>query len=631
MGPDKSGKSTEDSAFPAWRNKVAAVMCVFMVVFPFISFWHSEPLTELTKKYFGSIGSTEVTDWFLYQKEVCLIVFAQLLGIVMLCSEVFTARKWKDSPLQKAALTLPLTLTGAYALLLILSCIVSEHGELVLMGMIDRYEGLLGVLSYLVVFIAGMNFFCDARSLRYFSNAVLVLSCVVSVLALPEYMGYPLIESDVVANLIAPPEQNKLAKSLISTSSEVKLTFFNSNYFGGFCALMLPVTAAAALDGKSRARKLAGLLASAGVAAGAVFSNSTAGTLAAALGAVLMLVVCVIYRRRKLSARPLPLVKIVCIAAFCAGGLILLLTANGELRTQLREVLTNGGSKYADIAEERKALSKNHYVPSSIRQDGRTLVIEDYSGSSLSIEVFSINDGVRALLFRDRDGALIEPYINDELYYCFKDKRYRSCRFRYSSDSILTVDLGYKAPLCFLFEKGSFKPFLNGRYTAEKINSYKGPAFLKDHLKFATGRGFIWGTAVTMLPDVLILGKGCGSFVDDFPQYDYVSLLEVYGTPAMIVDKPHSWYLGTAMESGVVSLAVLIILLGAFIKRGFVSVVLSPVSDGFMYLRLGIFVSVLAYMLVGLANDSTVCVSPLFWLIFGIGWCMVSGDRVIDT
>jgi len=111
----------------------------------------------------------------------------------------------------------------------------------------------------------------------------------------------------------------------------------------------------------------------------------------------------------------------------------------------------------------------------------------------------------------------------------------------------------------------------------------------------------------------------------------HVSLLEVYDTPAMVVNKPHNWYLGVAMDSGVVSLLVLLTMLGAFLVTGIRNVLIHPVNDSLKHLRIGVLVSVTGFMLVGIVNDSYVCVSPVFWFIFGVGWYAVSCNKVIKT
>ena len=99
----------------------------------------------------------------------------------------------------------------------------------------------------------------------------------------------------------------------------------------------------------------------------------------------------------------------------------------------------------------------------------------------------------------------------------------------------------------------------------------------------------------------------------------------------MVVNKPHNWYLGVAVDSGVVSLLVLLTLLGVFLVKGAKTVILHPIDDRFKHLRIGTYVSVIAFMIVGIVNDSYVCVSPVFWFIFGVGWYALSRNKVIET
>lgn len=79
------------------------------------------------------------------------------------------------------------------------------------------------------------------------------------------------------------------------------------------------------------------------------------------------------------------------------------------------------------------------------------------------------------------------------------------------------------------------------------------------------------------------------------------------------------------------SLAAVLVMFAAFVITGFRACILHPVKDKFMHMRLGVYISSIAYMLVGIVNDSYVCVSPVFWFIFGIAWYSVSGCEVVDT
>lgn len=616
--------------YPMRKIAVAFMMSVFIAILPYISYLHSQPLTDLTSMYYSS-DTGRITDWFLFQKEFCVVLAAIILAALFMVDEVFIEKHWKDIPLRKKDMRLPMILTGVYALLLIVSGIFSEHKELVLMGVVKQYEGLLGVLGYLIIFLAAMNYFADTKSLEIFSWAMIMTCVACTIFAVMEYYGHPLQQTDIMAHLMAPPEKYELAKTLRSTSNNVHITFFNSNYLGSFCGLMFPLVLALGLGSRENVKKIFGLAAAAGIAVCAVLANSSGALYSIAASSAILLIIYAIYWKRDLIARKPALIGVLCAAAVIAGGVLILMKTNDDFRTRVNTVVNNGSANKRTVDEERQRLAKNHFVLKEIRQEDSDLVLNDFSGNYITVKCMTADNGEYYVGFRDTDGNELETTVDSDKNYRFDDERYKYCKFKFSSTDKLYIDLGYKKKLIFQYEDDKFKPYVHNMYTQDTINSYKGPAFFKKDLSAISGRFFIWGTTISILDDCMLIGKGSGNFVTIFPQYDYASLLEVYETPAMVVNKPHNWYLGVAADSGVVSLLVLLTLLGAFLVKGFKNVILHPVDDRLKHLRIGVYVSVIAFMLVGIVNDSYVCVSPVFWFIFGVGWYAVSCNKVIET
>ena len=610
--------------FPKRKIVISLLMCIFMFFLPFISYMHKEKITQFISKFYSS-KTGYITDWFLYQKELCVILFAISLVIFFILEHLIVNKPYRNIPLKQKNLRLPLILIGVYAFFLILSGIFSSHKEVVLMGMVKHYEGLLGVLAYLIIFIAALNYFNHTRALNYLSLTVIFLSGFAGILAVFEYFGYSIVGTSFMAHLMAPASEYATAKGLHSTSSNVHITFFNSNYFGSFCGLLFPITLCVSIGIKNRIIKVIGILSSVLIAFGAVVSNSSGGLYSVIICLIIIAIIYLVYFFRNLINKKVALISISASVLVLILGTVMLVNISDTFAARLKNVVSNGASQ-ADI----DAFNASHYVLKDLDSKGTHLYLYDINDNKLDIECVTDAAGGRSIKYFDTNNKQLISKNVDGIY-TFDDERYKNCKLEFKNNEKLYCDLGYSAKLVFKFEDNTFKPFVHGSYTMDKINKYNGPSIFKNNLNFATGRGFIWGSTISTLKDCIFIGHGNGNFMEYFPQYDYVSILEVYKTPAIIVNKAHNWYLGIACDSGIISLIAIIALLFALLWRGFKLCVLKPKKDDYTHLRLGLFTSVIAFMLVGIVNDSYVCVSPIFWLIFGIAWYILSDNEIINT
>lgn len=643
----KNGKDEGGIIVSIRQNYPFSTLCVsfllsaFIMILPFISYMHIEELSMLTFRIFSANEGT-ITDWFLYQKEFCVVMCGIMLILFFITDRAFMEHDYKKLALAEKPLRLPLIMTGIYVVLLVLSCMFSENKELVMMGIVKQYEGMLGILGYIAIFLAGMNYFNNTKSLRIFTDAMMMLSLAAGIFALMEYGAYkgvtifgheltPLQGTEFMARLMAPKEYYETAKALKSASENVHITFYNSNYFGGFCGLMFPLTAAAALGQKNYIKKGIGLIASVLLIIAAIFSNSTGGLYTVAGGVVLLLIAYAVYWKKKLINRKVTLAVVVSALVLGIGALTVVMKNDDEFAKRFMAVVNNGTVVSKETREERQErFSKDCFVVDDINIEGDRLIFTDYKGNTVQLREFTDEDGDKAVLFYDGEGNELETYVDEYVFY-FTDERFKNINFKFSDTDKVYCDLGYKSKLIFQYENETFKPYVHGMYTIDNVVKYSGPEFFKDKLRLGTGRGFIWGATLGMLKNCIVLGHGCGNFALYFPQYDSVSLIEVYNTPAMVINKPHNMYLGIAADSGVISMIAILILFGAFVIKGFKTCILHPVNDRLMHMRLGVYLSSIAYMMVGMVNDSYVCVSPVFWFIFGIAWYSISGCEVVET
>lgn len=184
------------------------------------------------------------------------------------------------------------------------------------------------------------------------------------------------------------------------------------------------------------------------------------------------------------------------------------------------------------------------------------------------------------------------------------------------SENLIKVQKG-KSYLYFAVINDSFY-FLNSRgtliedFTAEKFG-FEGME------RFASGRGYIWSRTLPLLSHTLFWGYGPDTFAMCFPQNDYKGKLNFMYDANLIIDKPHNMYLQTAVNTGVLSLVAFLGILAYYILSSISLYRSSTLESFYSKAGLAIFISIIGYMISGLFTDSTVSVSPVFWILLGVG------------
>lgn len=134
----------------------------------------------------------------------------------------------------------------------------------------------------------------------------------------------------------------------------------------------------------------------------------------------------------------------------------------------------------------------------------------------------------------------------------------------------------------------------------------------------ANGRGYIWNKTIAILKNYIILGSGADTFTIVYPNNDIVDKYN-NGYDNMFITKPHNLYLQIAVQTGVISLiCFLIFYLWYFISS--MHIYFTHKLDNLLAITgFSIMLGTMGYMISGLANDSTITISPLYWGLIGIG------------
>lgn len=233
-----------------------------------------------------------------------------------------------------------------------------------------------------------------------------------------------------------------------------------------------------------------------------------------------------------------------------------------------------------------------------------------------------------SLTIYDEDRNRIPAYWDmDQQCFVAQDDALKELKFDSYMDSGTQNLLMQYQDITWEFVKANGSPqfvYINFYKRGDEIRT--ADSVLKGYEKLFTGRGYIWGGAIPLLKEHILVGSGPDTFVEEFPQQDYVMkantgrwMLE------QIPSKAHSLYLQSALQTGILSLLCLLIFWGSYAVSS-VRSLKQKKDSSFFAVDAVILLSVTAFLFMGLMNDSNLAVSPLFWGMLGLGCAMKKTD-----
>jgi len=248
-----------------------------------------------------------------------------------------------------------------------------------------------------------------------------------------------------------------------------------------------------------------------------------------------------------------------------------------------------------------------------------------FEGNKVSIvgdtETLNIVLSGNLLNFYDTSGNLldIEQTTNDnnEMIVSFVDENYKGYNITIK-DSLLIL---YKKNVTieFWLHEGGISLIGNNSKLVNQV--VKAPSIgFEGKERLGSARGYIWSRSIPMLKNSVIFGYGPDTFAVEFPQEDYIGKIRAYGTPRMIVDKPHNMYLQIALNTGILSLIAFLTICGAYITES-IRLYFKNQDNSFACLTgTGIFLGICGYLAAAVFNDSTVGIASVFWILLGLGF-----------
>lgn len=529
--------------------------------------------------------NSEIFDMLLYYKRIALIMTGCLLAVW----GVVKIRK-KRMDIKKMKIFIPL---AVYVLLAFLSSIISPQRKLAFGGAFEQFEDMWVIIGYFLICIYAYTECCEE-----FFTATGILSVLFGAIGTFQYFGLDFYRTDAAQIICMPWNLHDMSFQVTVESGRSYCSLSNPNYVGMFCCLTMPLMTVLAFVEKNYLKKILYAAADILLLCSLIGSRSRSGIIVLAL---CMLVLTVIFRKKAILQLRNSRLTVVCVVLVIFIGAAMFAGKWNYFSESIGEIFKEGNEAETLIEE---IVTGDDSV--KITYNGKTVFLKtDYDNSTLK----------ESVLITDASGALYDTYEKGKIIY-FSDKELNNLTIEPDKNSLKVHDGSFYWYFSNQTEDNTWQ-YINVYGKADKLVSDEIEVFhgLDGKERILNGRGYIWSRTIPLLKKYFILGSGQDSFVTVFPNNDYLGLAR-WGYKDIIINKPHCMYMQIAVQSGMLSL----IMLMAFWCIYFMSVIRNKKKSRNYELSAAIAVGVLGYLLTGLTNDSNVGVAPLFWAYIGMGF-----------
>ncbi len=579
--------------------------------FPLLIILGVVPLLTMMTTYSSGIGEykwasgSSFYDFFLVFKSRFLMIMGGLLLLFFIGFLIYGY----IGCLKEKSCRWVIVLSGLFLLCALLSAIGADEKSDAFFGGYEQMEGFFVVLTYIVSFAFCYIYVTDVSWIKVLLRTLLVSSLVISLLGALQTFGIDYLTSKSTLTFFTMfinnlPDSFKISASFGEGVSYA--TLFNPNYVGTYVALVLPVTVLIAIwDDKIVCKIMGGVsvVLQLIMLVGAQSMTGVIGVVGSGLIAFVFLFSDVKKNKKILGS-------VIGICALVVVGVCV--WAPGIM------------SRFTD-----SAISDCNYRISSMESTQDSLTITLDTGDELLLSYsegatifdFTITDetGEELELITDADHDMV---IDDEKYSDLVWKK-TSTTFRVDEEStdvdVLRIVSDEDYYWDFARWEGSLY-YINRVGKLDQISDVESYGF-EGHYDLATNRGYIWSRTLPLLKQTLLLGVGQDNFTYAFPNDDYVGKVSC-GFDGQIVTKPHNMYMQIWVQDGMIACLVLIVLYIVFAVRTFRRCFKKGRLSQMLKINIAIFSGVTGYMVAGLANDSTICVAPIFWILLGIGYAV---------
>ncbi len=535
-------------------------------------------------------------DMFMYYKNQAIML---LDGVLVIGFVYLLFRKKLSMPIT----FLPLAI---YFILVVFSSLASVAPIQTWNGFYAMLESAFAIFGYCMICYYAFAVIKSETQLKIIFSVFFVGVFILCAIGISQFFGYDFYMTDLGKDLIFPSKYagHKDSLTLAFGEGRVYASLFNPNYVGVYACILMPLLVVLAFSAKKKGYAIFYIVLLSMVIVCLVGAKSKT--------AVLTIIPCMLFmllyfgKNHWKKMIPIYLVSIIVFI-----GLNML---QGET-----SVVSNTVDRVIQDVVEKKV-----YELSDITLNDEDYTVT-YNGETLRIKYNKDESDTYNIEIVDLNGNKVATRTNETKDgYALEDAKYEGLEFIFGMDSNKHVGFSIKVGdnKFFVFYSEQDKTYLYTNLYGRSTKLYSSETY--DSFVFSlmggfSGRGYIWSKSIPILKETLILGSGPDTYALMFPQYDYVSLIQ-NGWKTQLITKPHSMYLQTGIQTGVLSLIAFLVFNLWYIVCCFKLYYKRELSTFTESCGAGIFIATISFMIAGLVNDSTIGVSIIYWALLGIGF-----------
>lgn len=561
----------------------------------------------------------QVADFFSYNKMVMILLIASIAALIMIFK--YFLHKLQIKPMK---IYIGLSI---YSVFVVLSYFFSDYKEYALFGWEDRYEGTLVLLAYMIMLFYTINMVNTERDVKWVIYSTIFTSFILGIIGLFQRIGRDFFATEFGKKIIMPQKywQYLDQVSFKFQHNEIYQTVYNINYVSFYLTLIIPLVGLLFIHSKTKSLKLFyGFVFF--ITTFNLFGSSSSGGL---IGLLISSVIALLIFRDKIFLRKKE------------AGILLLLILTG-ISMNYSTVLPELGSGIKSTFKNNTTIQKHE-----LNNNVDTINIAGIKKPSLEFIETKDNSVIMSLNQEKIEFRVSEPELENELkridvydykgylilsqsfnidsvgyLYQIPDQHYDFCKIGigiFEGTEYFLVEIPEMTWTFALLEDTiKYRTSYGTLVALEKIETIG----FKGREGFGSGRGYIWSRSFPLLKNTIILGNGADTYAAFFPQHDFAGK---YTGPSFsrnintIIRKPHNMYIGTAINTGIISLLALLFVYFYYLLQSYKLYRRKTQMNFELFAGAGLFLGISGFLTAGMFYDSNVCVMPLFYGLLGTG------------